>query len=59
MAPALAIDGRRGPPLPAQFKVPQRRTPSARKSPLPDEWSEGGETIREIINLVEQLIEEN
>jgi penicillin-binding protein 1A len=59
MAPALAVDGRRGPPLPAQFKVPQRRTPSERKSPLPDEWSEGGETIREIINLVEQLIEEN
>jgi len=58
MSPALAIDGRRGPPLPAQFKVPQRRQPE-RKSPLPDEWSEGGETIREIINLVEQLIEEN
>jgi hypothetical protein len=58
MSPALAIDGRRGPPLPSQFKVPQRRQ-TERKSPLPDEWSEGGETIREIIHLVEQLIEEN
>ncbi len=58
MQPAIAIDGRRGPPLPAQFRVPQRQKPE-RKSPLPDEWSEGGETIREIIELVEQLIEEN
>ena len=58
MSPALSIDGRRGPPLPSQFKVPQRRQPE-RKSPLPDEWSEGGETIREIIDLVEQLIEQN
>ena len=60
MTPALAIDGRRGPPLPSQFKVPQRRqsAPSERKSPLPDEWSEGGEAIREIIDLVEQLIDD-
>ncbi len=39
------------------------RTPPARtfrrKSPLPDEWSEGGETIREIIDLVEQIIDAN
>ena len=56
--PALAIDGRRGPQLPSQFKIPQRR-PTERKSPLPDEWSEGGETIREIISLVEKLIKEN
>ena len=58
MQPAIAVDGRRGPPLPAQFHVPQRKAPT-RKSPLPDEWSEGGETIREIIDLVQQLIEEN
>ena len=58
MAPAIAVDGRRGPPLPSQFKVPQRRQPE-HKSPLPDEWSEGGETIREIIDLVERLIDEN
>jgi penicillin-binding protein 1A len=59
MAPAIAIDGRRGPPLPSQFHVPQRRAPAQRKSPLPEDWSEGRETIREIIDLVEKLIEEN
>jgi len=61
MAPAIAIDGRRGPPLPAGFNVPQRREPERqeRKSPLPDEWSDGGEAIREIIEAVERLIDEN
>jgi len=60
MGPAIAIDGRRGPPLPAGFSVPERREPpKERKSPLPDEWSEGGETIREIIDMVERLIDKN
>lgn len=61
MSPAIAIDGRRGPPLPSQFQVPQRREAPARErqSPLPDDWSEGGEAIREIIDLVEQLVEKN
>jgi penicillin-binding protein 1A len=61
MAPAIAIDGRRGPPLPASFKLPQRRAPDReqRKSPLPDDWSDGGETIRDIVDLVEQLIAKN
>ena len=27
MSPAIAIDGRRGPPLPAGFRVPERRSP--------------------------------
>ena len=57
MGSAVAIDGRNGPPLPAGFRVPQRR--EERKSPLPDEWSEGGETIRSILEMVEQLISEN
>ena len=57
MAPAIAIDGRRGPVLPPQFRIPQRReqAPARRESPLPEEWSQGGEAIREIIDLVEQL----
>jgi len=59
MSSALAIDGRQGPPLPEQFKVPQRRPSNERKSPLPEDWSEGGEAIREIIDLVEQLIQKN
>jgi penicillin-binding protein 1A len=57
MAPAIAIDGRRGPPLPAQFRAPERRPD--KKSPLPDEWSDGGEAIRKIIDTVGRLIDEN
>jgi penicillin-binding protein 1A len=61
MSSAIAIDGRRGPPLPASFQVPNRRESEGeeRKSPLPDDWSDGGEAIREIIDMVEQLIGEN
>jgi penicillin-binding protein 1A len=61
MAPAVAIDGRSGPPLPASFKLPQRREPERqqRKSPLPDDWSDGGETIQDIVDLVEQFIAKN
>ena len=56
MAPAIAIDGRRGPALPAQFQIPQRRLPRPeRQSPLPEEWSDGGKALRDIIDLVEQL----
>ena len=57
MAPAIAIDGRRGPPLPAGFRVPERK--QERKSPLPDDWSDGGKAIRSILEMVEQLIDEN
>ncbi len=60
MGAAVAIDGRTGPPLPAGFRIPERRNEAdKRKSPLPDEWSEGGETIQAIIELVKGLIEEN
>jgi penicillin-binding protein 1A len=57
MAPAITIDGRRGPPLPAEFRIPQRE--AERKSPLPDEWSDGGKTIQRIIEAVTRLIDEN
>ena len=57
MAPAIAIDGRRGPALPPQFRIPERRkaAPARRESPLPEEWSRGSDAIREIIDLVEQF----
>jgi penicillin-binding protein 1A len=60
MAPAIAIDGGQAPQLPSQFRVPQRReaAPDERQSPIPEDWSEGGETIREIIDIVEQMIGE-
>ena len=58
MGSAVAIDGRQGPPMPEGFRVPQRRSErSKRQSPLPDEWSEGGETVRTILNMIERLIE--
>jgi penicillin-binding protein 1A len=61
MGPAVAIDGRRGPPLPSTFRIPERRPatpPAERKSPLPEEWSDGGEALREIIDMVEQIANE-
>ena len=60
MGSAIAIDGRRGPPLPEGFRLPERRQPQGeRKSPLPDDWSEGGEAVRAIFEMVERLIDEN
>jgi penicillin-binding protein 1A len=60
MTPAIALDGRRGPPLPAEFKLPERREPTSkeRKSPLPDDWSDGGKAIRDIVQAVERLIDD-
>jgi len=59
MATAVAIDGRRGPPLPEGFRVPERKSEQRQhKSPLPDEWSEGGETLRSIVKMVEKLFED-
>ena len=55
MAPAIAIDGRRGPPLPAAFRIPERRQPDQRKSPIPDEWSDGTKALRGIVDLIEQI----
>ena len=51
MAPALAIDGRRGPELPARIRERERERRSARdkQSPLPEEWSEGTRAIRDMI----------
>ena len=60
MSPAIAIDGRRGPPLPAGFRVPERRQPAQeKKSPLPDEWSDSGEAFRKIVEAVGRLIDKN
>lgn len=58
MVSALAVDGRTGPELPAEFEIPrppeQRRE---RESPLPEEWSQGAEPLREIIRELEKLFE--
>ena len=57
MGPAIAVDGRSGPPLPAGFRLPQRPT-SQRKSPIPDEWSESGKTIRAIVDMIGEMFED-
>jgi len=56
MAPALAIDGRAGPDLPVEFRVPapERRE---RQSPLPDDWSNGTRAIRDLFEQIGELIE--
>ena len=58
MVPALAVDGKAGPPLPAGFRIPEKRQPTT-KSPLPEAWSEGAEPLRQIIRKLEQLFDEN
>jgi len=58
MVSALAVDGRAGPKLPAEFRIPQRVKPEPKKeSPLPKEWTEGAEPIRELLKEIEKLFE--
>jgi penicillin-binding protein 1A len=56
MASAVAIDHRRGPPLPPEFRMPERRPEPTKKSPLPEDWSDGTKALREIGNLIDDLI---
>ncbi|MES2902646.1 MAG: PBP1A family penicillin-binding protein [Pseudomonadota bacterium] len=60
MSGAVAIDGRRGPELPFRGRrlapPPPASTPS--KSPIPEDWSEPAEAIREVINAIDRLIGE-
>ena len=48
MAPALAVDGRAGRTFRRSSAVPAPPQRRKRKSPLPDEWSEGTRAIREL-----------
>jgi penicillin-binding protein 1A len=54
MVSALAVDGRRGPPLPAEFQPPRRRDDQL-KSPLPPEWSEHTRPLRELADRLDEL----
>ncbi|HVF37608.1 MAG TPA: PBP1A family penicillin-binding protein [Sphingomicrobium sp.] len=58
MSSALKVDGHQGPPLPDSFRFPRRSPQQERRSPLPEEWSEGSEAIREILDFVERMIDE-
>ncbi len=60
MTSALAVDGRRGPDLPTEFRVPQRREEPEHtdelKSPLPPEWSNATKPLREAAHQLEDLL---
>ncbi len=60
MMSALAIDGRRGPDLPAEYRVQQRREEPRHseelKSPLPPEWSDATKSLRETAHRLEDLL---
>jgi penicillin-binding protein 1A len=59
MAPALSVDGRAGPPLPSEFRVPAPR-PAPRKekkSPLPEDWSDRTRGLRELVRQLEEMVE--
>jgi penicillin-binding protein 1A len=56
MTSALAVDGRRGPPLPIGFAPPRRREPDELKSPLPPEWSDGTKGLRDLRDALEELL---
>jgi penicillin-binding protein 1A len=58
MVSAVAVDGRAGPPLPGEFKIPEQVRPrKERESPLPEEWSKGAEPLRKVLREIEKLFE--
>ncbi len=60
MTSALAVDRQRGPDLPGQFDMPQRRQVPERhpdlQSPLPPEWSESTKDLREVRDALEEIL---
>ena len=60
MTAALAIDGRRGPALPSDFRPPpppgKRGEEDEFKSPLPPEWSDGTKQLRELGERLQELL---
>ena len=58
MVSAIAVDGRAGPRLPAEFRIPERPNAAPKKeSPLPKEWTEGAEPLRQVLKELEKLFE--
>jgi penicillin-binding protein 1A len=58
MVSALAVDGRRGPPLPAEFQRREQLEPPRHESPLPPEWSNGTKPLRDLAQKLRELIGE-
>ena len=59
MASAVAIDGRAGPSLPRRYPAPGEddRPPVQNPSPLPEDWSESTEKLRELANALKELFD--
>jgi len=58
MMSAISVDGRRGPPLPVEFRIPERPRPTGDKqSPLPSDWSESTRDLRDVWDALERLFE--
>ena len=57
MTSAVSIDRRRGPPLPAEFRVPERKPAPEKKSPLPEDWSNATKDLRDVADWVGELID--
>ena len=55
MTSALPIDRHRAPPLPPEFRLPERQLEPSRKSPLPDDWSDGTKALRDAVKQLENL----
>ena len=57
MASALAVDGRRGPVLPRDYRRKSLPKPdSGKQSPLPEEWSEPEQAIRAIAKALDEIL---
>jgi penicillin-binding protein 1A len=56
MSSALAIDGNRGPALPAEFRRPEPQQHPDFESPLPPEWSNATKPLRELARRIEELV---
>ncbi|GAA4713163.1 transglycosylase domain-containing protein [Sphingomonas lutea] len=61
MAPAVAIDGQRGPDLPEEFRAPRldepRPSEREQESPIPPEWSDRTRELREIGEKLREMLE--
>jgi penicillin-binding protein 1A len=55
MVPAVAIDHRRGPPLPIQLRRPEPQPRETSQSPLPPEWSDSTKPLRELAKFIHEL----
>ncbi|MES2001345.1 MAG: transglycosylase domain-containing protein [Pseudomonadota bacterium] len=61
MTSALAIDHRRRPDLPAEFRAPrkaplEKRPPKPSQSPLPPEWSDATKALRDVVKELDKAI---